>query len=376
MNLNFGENFKRLRKGKDVTQEKIAEILGVSSQSVSRWELGVCYPDLEFLPTIANYFGVTIDSLLSNDSVAQEQDRKSFEEKLNQIPWGTLEQITFVEEYCRKYPDNDYYAFNLVDAIRGYVVGDEEKTNQYMPILLKNAQRLLETQYRNATIQFMATVCDEKDLESWLKLCPYGYVLNRRSCLVWRSQLHDKTGKQHYVQQGLEMLERFAAQLDSRCPDKLGAKQKANYQKAILNIVASFGDGIEPPDGWKLFYAYKQLVLAACLFGQKQYEEGWAAFDSAMQKYQYIFDLQEEWLDLGGTLFSDLKVGKDWNYAIDTEGNKHKLFGMLGLSFYDAEFLRDFLNDRRWAWFNSVRETPKYQAAIAWAEEKMKEQEA
>ena len=160
MNLNFGENFKRLRKAKDVTQEKIADILGVSGQSVSRWELGICYPDLEFLPTIANYFGVTIDSLLSNDSVAQEQDRNSFEEKLKQIPWGTLEQITFVEEYCRKYPDNDYYAFKLVAAIRRYVVGDEEKTNQYMPILLKNAQRLLETQYRNATIRFMATSPD------------------------------------------------------------------------------------------------------------------------------------------------------------------------------------------------------------------------
>ena len=41
MNLNFAENFKRLRKEKNATQEKTADALGVSSQSVSRWELGV-----------------------------------------------------------------------------------------------------------------------------------------------------------------------------------------------------------------------------------------------------------------------------------------------------------------------------------------------
>ena len=55
MNLNFAENFKRFRKEKGVTQEKVAEVLGVSSQSVSRWELSICYPDLELLPSIANY---------------------------------------------------------------------------------------------------------------------------------------------------------------------------------------------------------------------------------------------------------------------------------------------------------------------------------
>ena len=67
MNLNFAENFKRLRKEKGITQEKVAEVLEVSGQSVSRWELGICYPDLEMLPSIANYFDVTVDSLLSND---------------------------------------------------------------------------------------------------------------------------------------------------------------------------------------------------------------------------------------------------------------------------------------------------------------------
>lgn len=73
MNLNFSENFKQLRKEKEHTQEKIAEILGVTGQTVSRWELGMCYPDIELLPSIANYFGVTVDTLLSNDNNSKER---------------------------------------------------------------------------------------------------------------------------------------------------------------------------------------------------------------------------------------------------------------------------------------------------------------
>lgn len=63
MELKIGNNIKRLRREKDVTQEDFAELLGVSSQSVSRWENGVCYPDMELIPAIANYFGVSVDEL-------------------------------------------------------------------------------------------------------------------------------------------------------------------------------------------------------------------------------------------------------------------------------------------------------------------------
>ena len=85
MYLGFSDNIKRLRKEKNVTQEKMAEVLGISSQSVSRWELGICYPDLELLPAIANYFGTTIDALLLNDNLSKAKDLEEFEEKFGTI---------------------------------------------------------------------------------------------------------------------------------------------------------------------------------------------------------------------------------------------------------------------------------------------------
>ena len=45
----------------DFTFEEIAAKVDAARQTISRWELGMCYPDIELLPSIANYFGVTVD---------------------------------------------------------------------------------------------------------------------------------------------------------------------------------------------------------------------------------------------------------------------------------------------------------------------------
>lgn len=60
----FSEIFKALRKDKMVTQEQVADVLGVSAQAVSRWETGASYPDITILPAISAFFETTVDQLL------------------------------------------------------------------------------------------------------------------------------------------------------------------------------------------------------------------------------------------------------------------------------------------------------------------------
>ncbi len=62
MENNFNSNLKRIRKEKGITQEQLADKVGVSPQAVSKWELS-SYPDPQLLPAIADYLGVTIDEL-------------------------------------------------------------------------------------------------------------------------------------------------------------------------------------------------------------------------------------------------------------------------------------------------------------------------
>lgn len=61
--MKLGEKIRQLRRRDGRTQEDLARALGVTGQAVSRWEANGGYPDMEMLPAIANYFGVTIDEL-------------------------------------------------------------------------------------------------------------------------------------------------------------------------------------------------------------------------------------------------------------------------------------------------------------------------
>ena len=64
MMLNIGKRIKDLRKSQDVTQEKLADYLNISYQSVSKWENGLALPDLTLIPALSNFFGVSADYLL------------------------------------------------------------------------------------------------------------------------------------------------------------------------------------------------------------------------------------------------------------------------------------------------------------------------
>lgn len=66
--LKIGEQITFLRKQKGLTQEQVAQALGVSNQAVSKWESAQCSPDIQLLPEIAQYFNVSIDRLMGYTS--------------------------------------------------------------------------------------------------------------------------------------------------------------------------------------------------------------------------------------------------------------------------------------------------------------------
>ena len=61
---NIGKFIAELRKEKKLTQEQLAEKLGVNSRSVSRWENGTCMPDYALFPLLAQEFGISVAELV------------------------------------------------------------------------------------------------------------------------------------------------------------------------------------------------------------------------------------------------------------------------------------------------------------------------
>ncbi len=123
MQPDIGGKIRTLRKARRLTQEELADRLMVSAQTVSKWELGTCFPDVLQFPVIANYFGVTIDDLFCRT----EQQQKERIAALICIAQRSAfhydaETERMISEGLRDYPGNEdllaaaaeYYAETIV----------------------------------------------------------------------------------------------------------------------------------------------------------------------------------------------------------------------------------------------------------------------
>lgn len=79
--IHLPENLKKYRVSKNLTQEDVAEYLGITPQSVSKWERGESCPDITLLPALANIFETSIDLLMGMDAIRAEKTRYSIHQK-------------------------------------------------------------------------------------------------------------------------------------------------------------------------------------------------------------------------------------------------------------------------------------------------------
>lgn len=77
--MSFGKNLERIRKGKKISQAKLGEILGLTQQMVSSYEKDLSSPNVDVLIKIADYFNVSIDSLVEH--VVQKPDKNNTESR-------------------------------------------------------------------------------------------------------------------------------------------------------------------------------------------------------------------------------------------------------------------------------------------------------
>ena len=91
--MEFNEKLQELRKQRGLTQEELAQSLYVSRTAISKWESGRGYPNIESLKTIAKFFAITIDELLSGDELLTiaEEDNRQKGQHLRDLVFGLLD---------------------------------------------------------------------------------------------------------------------------------------------------------------------------------------------------------------------------------------------------------------------------------------------
>lgn len=193
MNLLIGEKIRRLRRQRDLTQEEVAAHLGVSPQSISKWERAEGYPDITMLPSLANYFGVSTDELIGMDEIAKERRYDEINQlwKENNKKGRNRDNVALMREALKVFPNNALLLVQMSTSLEK-MDGTKEEKSAYLRESIALQEQILrygeDSEIRGATLY---NICfsywkngeREKALEQAKKL-PNLYK-NRENALIY-----------------------------------------------------------------------------------------------------------------------------------------------------------------------------------------------
>ncbi len=171
MELYIGENIKRMRRERDLTQEKLAEELGVSFQTVSRWEKGDGFPDITMLPLISEFFETTVDDLLGIDKSKREQEVERYISIYDEM--GLKDGASVLKKY-EKAVKNFPYDYRILV--------------RYMSLLIRENHTSDKASFEKVTEQIESIFnrindhCGDDSIRIWAKSLMIEHLLFRYDC--------------------------------------------------------------------------------------------------------------------------------------------------------------------------------------------------
>lgn len=140
-NFQFSVVFSNRRKELGVTQEQVADYVGVSRAAVSKWEKGLSYPDITLLPKLATYFNVSIDTLLGYEpQMTKEHIRKTYAELAQQFSKQPFEEVQKkIEDLLAEY----YSCFPFVEKMAQLYLNYHSKASDPAKVLERVEQLCL-----------------------------------------------------------------------------------------------------------------------------------------------------------------------------------------------------------------------------------------
>ena len=152
--MNLGNKIKVLRLKAGATQEMLANELGVSCQSVSKWENDVCAPDITLLPKISEFFGVTIDELFDlsvDQKLHRIENMLDYETELSDTEFRETERFLTeqLETYDVTHPDRPsgrIYSF-LAHLYHHRITSDSKRVSEYARRAMRLHPEIKEDQW-------------------------------------------------------------------------------------------------------------------------------------------------------------------------------------------------------------------------------------
>ena len=146
--FHFSKNVAQLRRNKKITQEELAEFIGVTKASVSKWETGATMPDIVILPQLASFFGVSVDNLLGYEpQLSREQIQLYYHRLAERFSKDKFDDVMSESKLLvRKY----YSCFSFIEKMavlwlnHAQLAGDEEKTRKVFEEVILLCNHIIE----------------------------------------------------------------------------------------------------------------------------------------------------------------------------------------------------------------------------------------
>ena len=150
--MSIGTTIKKLRRERDMTQEQLAEYLGISACAISQWECDRTAPDISQIPLLVRIFGVTSDELLGISDLNKEADIERLSQEISELirVGKHREGFELSEKAHRMYPDN-YKLMYTYSLNFTYVYYDKSFPEDKKKKILAECTKLLESMMAGCT---------------------------------------------------------------------------------------------------------------------------------------------------------------------------------------------------------------------------------
>lgn len=204
MKLNLGNHIRQNRRRMNLTQEQLAEKFGVSPQAISRWENGTTYPDLEMLPMIASFFGMSVDAMLGCTDEEKEKFCAELTKELEEAAREkdadkVIELLREIRRNLREY--QDYWFWGLYRNLFYAGMYKNEKVLDEIRLLTEEISLSCSRADLEEIIEWMADMEDDEHIDAFLDTNAAREDLSRTELLMNRYKARRETEKYEPVRQ-------------------------------------------------------------------------------------------------------------------------------------------------------------------------------
>lgn len=287
--MTINQNIRRYRLDKQLSQEKLGELLGISGQAVSKWEQGLTSPDISLLPGLAECFGVTIDSLFSGVSARKYPGYQSERNELLARytgPEGTEKDFQNAEKAFQevilngKATTEDYVSYGILHRVRAnretelalyyyryaIQVGDSNRDIYWMSAHQCITNLLTDLGRTEEAVEEHRKWCEKEPDCAWARVS-YAYALDKAGNLAeaWKQ-----------IQTALQL-----------------EPEDMNVRTAAGDFCAKVGRYQEAIVHWERAYALDPEVIS-CLFSKAEMYVTMGQKEQAVAQYEAILEWLEE----------------------------------------------------------------------------------